>query len=171
MTNNELKTIRESLKMTKSEFAKELGISPLVLGRYEKGSLEIPEEVAQKALGSVDAPHKKTFVDKLEEGFTALEHAEEITTPTMEKDFAVADAEAAPAKEAAAEKEEKKPAKKRGKKSAPVFYIESVMGGQITTEEIQERLPAGVEAVYIKPEENKAYFTTEDGEDGAIELW
>jgi DNA-binding XRE family transcriptional regulator len=171
MTNNELKTIRESLKMTKAEFAKELGISPLVLGRYEKGSLEIPETVARNAQ-RVKAPQKKTFVEKLEEGFTALEHAEEITTPTMEKDFAVVDVEAAPAKAvAAAEKEEKKPAKKRGKKSAPVFYIESVLGGQITTEEIQERLPAGVEAVYIKPEENKAYFTTADGEDGAIDLW
>jgi transcriptional regulator with XRE-family HTH domain len=170
MTNNELKTIRESLKMTKSEFAKELDISPLVLGRYEKGSLEIPEVVAQKALSIVDVPHKKTFVEKLEEGLTALEHAEEITTPTMEKDFA-ADAKAAPAEEAAAEKKEKKPAKKSGKKSAPVFYIESVMGGQITTKEIEERLPAGVEAVYIKPEENKAYFTTSDGEDGSIELW
>ena len=47
MTNSELKSIRQSLNLSKSDFAKKIGIAPVVEGKYEKGSLDIPEEVIQ----------------------------------------------------------------------------------------------------------------------------
>ena len=48
MTNKELTKIREEKKLGKKEFAALLGITPMLLGRYEKGSVVIPENVAEK---------------------------------------------------------------------------------------------------------------------------
>ena len=38
MTNTELTKIREERNLSKSDFAKLLGVTPMLLGRYEKGS-------------------------------------------------------------------------------------------------------------------------------------
>ena len=43
MTNEELKKIREEKNQGKGEFAKSLGVIPMVYGRYESGTLKIPE--------------------------------------------------------------------------------------------------------------------------------
>ena len=48
MTNKELTEIRESKKLSKTEFAGLLGISAMLLGKYEKGSCAIPEEIEKK---------------------------------------------------------------------------------------------------------------------------
>ena len=45
MTNDELKKIREEKNQSKGEFAKILGITPMVYGRYESGTLKIPENI------------------------------------------------------------------------------------------------------------------------------
>ena len=44
------------------------------------------------------------------------------------------------------------------------------MGGQITVDDILKRVPEGADQVYIKPEENKAYWVKGD-ESGEIVLW
>ena len=49
MTNEELTKIREDRKETKSEFAKHLGITPMMMGRYESGKIKIPDAIAEKA--------------------------------------------------------------------------------------------------------------------------
>ena len=61
-------------------------------------------------------------------------------------------------------------------KTAPVeLIIESTMGGQISAEEIIKRVRekrGDAAKIYVKPEENKAYFTYGDSAGvGAIELW
>ncbi len=48
MTNTELSNIRDEKKLSKSDFAKLLGIAPSLLGRYEKGSRAIPDSIAEK---------------------------------------------------------------------------------------------------------------------------
>ncbi len=48
MTNTELSNIRGEKKLSKGDFAKLLGISPMLLGRYEKGSCAIPDSIAEK---------------------------------------------------------------------------------------------------------------------------
>ena len=54
MTNTELKQIRESLSLSKAQLAEKLGITNMLLGRYEKGSCAIPEKV-EKALNRLTA--------------------------------------------------------------------------------------------------------------------
>ena len=49
MTNTELKSIRKALDLSKTDFARAIGISPVMEGKYEKGSREIPDEVGQAA--------------------------------------------------------------------------------------------------------------------------
>ena len=59
-------------------------------------------------------------------------------------------------------------------KTAPVeLIIESTMGGQISAEEIIKRVRekrGDAAKIYVKPEENKAYFTYGDSV-GHVELW
>lgn len=55
MTNTELTKIREEKKLSKSDFAKLLGISPMLLGKYEKGSCAIPESITEKLSSAGDA--------------------------------------------------------------------------------------------------------------------
>ena len=65
---------------------------------------------------------------------------------------------------------EKKPAK-RGKKkvNAPVINIQSPLGGSITPEEILTKVGT-VDAVYIRVDENKAYWVRGE-ETGSVDLW
>ena len=53
------------------------------------------------------------------------------------------------------------------------FIIESTMGGQISADEIINRVKekrSDAAKIYVKPEENKAYFTYGDSV-GHVELW
>ena len=53
------------------------------------------------------------------------------------------------------------------------LIIESTMGGQISAEEIIKRVRekrGDAAKIYVKPEENKAYFTYGDSV-GHVELW
>ena len=52
----------------------------------------------------------------------------------------------------------------------PSIIIQSILGGTITPEEILSRIPSDADAVYIKPEENKAYWV-KGSESGSIVLW
>ena len=74
--------------------------------------------------------------------------------------------EAAPAP--VEEKVEKKAEKKTSKQPAKII-IQSLMGGEITPEEILSRV-GDVDKVYIKVEENAAYWVKGD-ETGAINIW
>lgn len=75
-------------------------------------------------------------------------------------------AEKAPAKKTA----EKKPAAKKAaaKKTAEVI-IQSPLGGEITGAEILARV-GNVDKVYVRVDENKAYWVRGD-ETGSVDLW
>ena len=91
-----------------------------------------------------------------------------------------------PAKKATAKKEEAKAEEikakevkaeeKKTEETEPVIVIESVMGGKITVDEIKTRVKDAVNhpvkdlEIYVKTEENRAYFTA-DGVSGSIYLW
>ena len=66
--------------------------------------------------------------------------------------------------------EEAKPAK-RGKKTeaTPKVVIQSPMGGSITPEEVLAKT-GPVDSVYIRVDENKAYWVKGE-ETGAVDLW
>ena len=66
----------------------------------------------------------------------------------------------------------KAPAKKTAPKKAkkPEIYIQSPYGGNITPEEIAERMPEGAEACYVRVDQNLIWWVRGD-ENGAIYIW
>lgn len=132
--------------MTKGQFAALIGISAMMQGRYEGGKIAIPEEVAEKVMAI-----GKEEKDKKVEKKTKKKTAEKKTTKKSTK----------------ATTTKKKTATK---KTSPTIHIQSMIGGTITVEEIKSRMPENIEAVYIKPEENKAYWV-KGGETGDVDLW
>ena len=110
---------------------------------------------------------------------TAVEELADIMNPPVEEKIATAVEEKA--KPAVEEKpiKEVKPApaaveEKKNEKAEKIdLIIESTMGGQISADEIINRVKekrSDAAKIYVKPEENKAYFTYGDSV-GAIELW
>ena len=74
-------------------------------------------------------------------------------------------------------KVEKKAVVRSKKKAAaaPAITIQSMMGGEISLDKIislvnEKAAGKTVSNIYIKSEENKAYYVA-DGEDGFVELW
>ena len=63
----------------------------------------------------------------------------------------------------------RKKTRKRGPKPAMSIVIQSPLGGEITPEEIRARI-GEADAVYIRVDQNKAYWVRGD-ETGAIDLW
>ena len=84
MTNKELKSIRQSLNLSKTDFAKSLGIAPVLEGKYEKGTIEIPESVIQ-AVNELKNTLENKPVPTIEEDISAIDETSEIT-PATEKD-------------------------------------------------------------------------------------
>ena len=70
---------------------------------------------------------------------------------------------------APAERNPRKAKKDAVKKPAEIF-VESMFGNQISAQEILSRVPGESEKVYVKPEENRAYWVSEL-DTGSIELW
>ena len=93
----------------------------------------------------------------------AVEEIADIMNPPVEE-MVVPAVEEKTAPVAVEEKTEQKPID---------LIIESTMGGQISADEIINRVKekrSDAAKIYVKPEENKAYFTYGDSV-GAIELW
>ena len=153
MKPEEIKKIREEKNLSKADFAKAIGVTAMLLGRYEKGSCAIPEKVAEAALalGAAKAV-QKTVEKKVEKAVKA----------TAKK-------AAGKAAKAAVGVSVAKGVKKKVAPKAGTFTIESKMGGQITYDEIIKKVPKGAD-VYVKPEENKAYWV-KGKKRGEVVLW
>ena len=81
------------------------------------------------------------------------------------------------AEKQAGKKVEKKAVVRSKKKAAaaPAIVIQSMMGGEISLDKIislvnEKAAGKTVTNIYVKSEENKAYYVA-DGEDGFVELW
>ena len=174
MTNTELTKIREEKKLSKSEFASLLGITPMLLGRYEKGSLAIPESVEEKLQAASDtAAATEIEIKKTvrKGGRKAKEKIEE-TAAVMK--------EAVEEKTVATEIEVKKTARKAGRKAKETVkkaigglnvVIQSPMGGYISIEDISKKVPKDTVDVYVRVDENKLYYVLKNGESGSIDIW
>ena len=145
------------------------------LEKVEKAVAPALEE-AKKTAAPVIEEVKKTAVPESKKDEKAVAPADvkpaKTPAPAAEKaEIAVESATAETVKEA-----QKVPGGKKSKKAVePVVMIESAMGGQISMEEILKRVNEAVKAkehleIYIKPEDNKAYYSSEAG-DGSIDLW
>ena len=147
---------------TLSALGKLLGVSGTAVSNYESGKNTPKEKIIKKIEELVEKTKATTSVEEEE----AAPVGEKEVAPVDEKEAAPADEkEAAPADEEVAPADEEKTAPNKVE-----IYIQSLMGGSITTEDILSRLPDGVETVYIKPEENAAYWVR-GAESGSINLW
>ena len=148
---------------TLSALGKLLGVSGTAVSNYESGK-NTPKEKIIKKIEELVEKIKNTISDEATSG------DEDKKTVVF-----VDEEEAAPVDEekTVSPAEEVKTTPADEEKTAPKkveIYIQSLMGGSITTEDILSRLPDGVETVYIKPEENAAYWVR-GAESGSIYLW
>ena len=173
MTNTELTKIREDKKLSKKEFAELLGVTAMLLGRYEKGSCAIPESIAEKLKEAADAAAATEIEVKKntrKAGRKAKEAVEEVAAEVKEtvEDKIVAE-----------EIEAKKTVRKAGRKAkeavaaaiTPNIIIQSPMGGIITAEDISAKVPKGTKDIYVRVDENKLYYVLENGETGDADIW
>ena len=66
--------------------------------------------------------------------------------------------------------DEKKIVKKITSKKLEI-YIQSPLGGNITPEEIEARMPEGTEACFVRVDQNKIWWVRGDGETGYVWIW
>ena len=154
-----IKALRKGRGLSQKVFGASIGVSLPTVGAYENGRTKPSETVMEKI--------KEVY------GPTALEAA------AVETLVGEATASKKPAKRnkkkvthAVPVVEEKKPTKRSRKKAeAPktTVIIQSPLGGSITLEEILEKT-GPVDSVYVRVDENKAYWVCGD-ETGSVELW
>ena len=144
MTNTELTKIREDRKLSKKEFADLLGVTAMMIGRYEKGTCAIPESIAEKLKEAED----KAVATEIE--------VKKNTRKAGRKVKEAAEDAATVAKEAV---------------SIPNIIIQSPMGGYITPADIAKKVPKGTADVYVRVDENKLYYVLKNGETGDLDIW
>ena len=172
MTNEELKKIREEKNQSKGEFAKLLGVTSMVYGRYESGTLKIPENIETALKEMIAKASDKVVAEEIEakkKTKAAGRKAKEAVEAVVTGDEAVATeievkkktrAAGRKAKEVvekasdvATEIEVKKKTRSTARKAKETIkavavkktaiLIQSQLGGTITPEEVLKRIPEG----------------------------
>lgn len=193
-----LKELRAKNKLTQAEFGSALGVSGKSIYLIEAGKMKLSKKLsariaevygeviepaerkARKAMAAAEKKADKVAGDaaqavldtekKVERGKRRAKAKVQADKPAAE---AVAEAVAAPA-EAVAEAmaapvEAIREKKTRKRAAAPKLVIQSPFGGEITPEEISARI-GQADAVYIRVDQNKAYWVRGE-ETGDIDLW
>ena len=148
MTNKELTKIREDRKLSKKEFADLLGVTAMMIGRYEKGTCAIPESIAEKLKEAED----KAVATEIEVKKNTRKAGRKVKEKA-EDTFSIA-------KEAVKESV-----------GIPNIIIQSPMGGYITPADIAKKVPKGTADVYVRVDENKLYYVLKNGETGDMDIW
>ena len=165
-----IKELRKEKGLTQAAFAQSIGVSVPSIGGYEADRIHPSAKVLEKI--------KEVY---------GVEIAADTSEKSIKKETKKAgrkikvDKKKAPSKKKPEKKDsdepdvapatkEKKPAK-RGKKkvNTPVINIQSPLGGSITPEEILAKVGT-VDAIYIRVDENKAYWVR-GKETGSVDLW
>jgi transcriptional regulator with XRE-family HTH domain len=152
MTNKELNGIRKDRKLSKKEFAALLGITPELLGSYEKGTCPIPESLADM-LTATEIEVKKNTRKAARKAKKVLEEA------------------VAGVREAVEDKAAAEEIKVNKAPSLPNIIIQSPLGGSVTPADIAKKVPQDTKDVYVRVDENKLYYVLENGESGNVDIW
>ena len=157
MLKNLIKELRTRNNMTLKAFGESIGVSESAVSSYESGKKKPGQETLEKISQVYDVSREWLMgeVSDVQETTRMVKAAVEIAAPVIAEDAAEA-------------VEEIRGAGKEKKK--PELVIESLAGNQISPEEIFAKLPESAEKVYVKPDENKAYWTGGE-ETGSINLW
>ena len=183
-----IKELRTEKKLSQAAFAKTLAVSTSAISAIEAGRMKVSEKIADKVkevYGEILEVEEKVeaAAEKAEEAVVAAVKAEKKTVakkaaekkPVAEKKPAAKKAKAAAVKAEKKVEEKivamKETVKKPRTKKAPVaeVVIQSPMGGEITPEAILAKVGA-VDKVYIRVDENKAYWVKGE-ETGSVDLW
>ena len=175
-----IKALRTGRGLSQKAFAESIGLKTNTVSAYEQGRIKPSEAVLAKikeVYGTLEVAPAAETAPAVEEKKTTKrgkKKDEEAEQPAPKKPTRRGK-KAAPAVEEAKPVEEKKP---RGKKKAEAatkkdggvtVVIQSPMGGSITPEEIIKKT-GPVDAVYVRVDENKAYWVKGE-ETGSIDLW
>ena len=107
---------------------------------------------------------KKAAAEKVEEAKDKIESAREATVPTARK--------AGREMKKAADKavDTVKRTAKKAKIANLAIIIQSPLGGNITVEEIADKVPDDADAVFVRVDQNKLWWTRGD-EKGDVDIW
>lgn len=171
-----IKTLRTGRGLSQAAFAESIGLKTNTVSAYEQGRIK-PSEAAlakiQEVYGALEAAAAAAeTAPAVEEKKPTKRGKKKDEQPAVEKKAAAP----APAPEEVKPKkrtrkgEEAKPAK-RGKKTeaTPKVVIQSPMGGSITPEEVLAKT-GPVDSIYIRVDENKAYWVKGE-ETGSVDMW
>lgn len=193
-----LKELRAKNKLTQTEFGSALGVSGKSIYLIEAGKMKLSKKLSARiaeVYGEVIEPAerkaRKAVADAEKKADKAATDAAQAVLNTEKKidrkkrkakakvqadkpaAEAVAEAAAAPveavAEAVAAPVEAVKAKRARRQAAAPKLVIQSPFGGEITPEEISARI-GQADAVYIRVDQNKAYWVRGE-ETGDIDLW
>ena len=169
-----IKELRQMKGLTLAAFAESIGIGMSTLTGYEAGK----RQPSEKALAAIKEVYGVDLANTPSpSGDAPAPDEKKARKPRGKKEAP------APAEKKTEEKKTRKPRAKKEPTPAPVeekvekktskqpakIIIQSLMGGEITPEEILSRI-GDVDKVYIKVEENAAYWVKGD-ETGAINIW
>ena len=155
-----IKELRKQQGLTLANFAKSIGIGMSTLTGYEAGVRE-PSKKTLAAIKEVYGVDLAAQSAPVIEAPAAPEIPATTETPAPKKPRSPKKAPVAKASV------EAKPFATNP--AAPKIIIQSMMGGEITIEEILSKV-GDVDTVYVKPEENAAYWLKGDSS-GAVNLW
>jgi transcriptional regulator with XRE-family HTH domain len=167
-----IKELRAEKKLSQAKLAASLGVSSSLIAAIEQGSKKVSANLAAKvkevygvALGESDKMASDAAAAKAAEEPVPEEKAEKKVKTTKKTPAKKAPVKKATAKKAAAPKT----AVKKVSVPAPVF-IQSPLGGEITPAEVLSKVPAGADKIYIRVDQNKAYWVKGE-ETGSVDLW
>ena len=177
-----IKALRTGRGLSQKAFAESIGLKTNTVSAYEQGRIKPSEAVMAKireVYGTLEAAAAAT------ETTPAVEEKKPAPKKPTKRGKMAASEEAKPVEkkkttkrgkkaEATPVVEEKKPAKRKAeavqkKDGGVAVIIQSPMGGSITPEEILSKT-GPVDAVYIRVDENKAYWVKGE-ETGSVDLW
>ena len=176
-----------------SAAAKEFGVSVMSITRWKAANKATAEKIetkkktrgaarkakttvadtAEKAAGDVkDAADKAKDAVQIEVGKVKGKRTRKVVEKmeAKEKKQEAKEQKAEEKKQAKVQRAAKKPSTKIATAKMNMVF-QSTMGGEITPEQIALKLPKNVSDVYVKLEENKAYYVLNDGTMGNVEIW
>ena len=155
--------------------AKAVGIPWQTVKKWAKEAGVIPSSTSMPAVAT-DAANKigevkDAAAEKVEEAKEKIDSAREAAVPT-EIEVKKATRKAGRKVKEAADKavDTVKRTAKKAKAANLMIVIQSPLGGNITVEEIVDKVPADADAVFVRVDQNKLWWTRGD-EKGDVDIW
>ena len=153
--------------------AAEFGVTWQTVNKWKKDAEKAAAAALDKVLALMQSPKSPEAL------MPTPGELDKIFEETFQKMMDELDATAEIEPSAAAEKAEEKPEEKAEEKPeekaeekpvTPAIIIQSPMGGNITPEQIEAKIPPEANTVYVRVDENKLYWVNET-ESGNTDIW